>query len=263
MDIQGHIDFDKDELETEFLRKRMDGLSVRLTLAFFFFVALLGVFLTLAYFYIERELENLKREQAEILSPDHVLSQKLAQLSEMGETLSDTIGKQMEELENARKDLKKNADALAARIKALEQAGDLKQAQKTLARLEANEKALTTKLGEMEKNFEALTKLPALVEGIQKENQSLSEKQKGMTTNFQAMQKKQKALEDEIALFPIDSVQKEELDVAVRRQDTERSSLENRVNRKLQQMQVLVDSLRSAPAGTGGISMPKQESLSE
>lgn len=274
MEIGGHLDFNKEDIETEFLRKRLDGLSTRVTLVFFFFVLLLGVFLALAYFYIERELENLKKEQAEILSPDHMLSQKLLQLSEMGNALSEEIKKQTEALEVARQELKKNSDALATRIKSLEQSGDLKQVKASLekleasekalsAKLEANEKAFTAQLAETEKNFDAFTDIPGLVEAAKKENLETANRQKEIVTSLQAMQKKLKSLEDEIALFPIDSVQKEELDAAIRRQDTERTSLETRVNRKLQQMQILVDSLRGTPARSSGAPMPKQENLSE
>lgn len=238
------------DIEVELLRKRMDGFSTRLTLAFFFFVALFAVFLALAYFYIEREIENLKKEQAELLSPDHIFAQKFDQLSGMGDALTEEIKRQTDALETARLDLKKNADALASRIKSLEQSGELKQAKDSLKKLEASQSTLSAKLSEMEKNIASLAAIPARMDEVQKVSAEAVEKQKNLASTLQVLQRKQQSFAEEIALFPIDSVQKSELQAAVRRQDSERANLETRLTRQINQMH-------------GGSSTTRQETLTE
>ncbi|TYT73391.1 hypothetical protein [Desulfobotulus mexicanus] len=273
---------DHTAFETERMQKRIDGLSFRMTLALLVTAGVLaGIFFTL-HSRIQQDMKAIQLQQASVLSDSKPMEQKIFELSARSEDLSDILNKQtqtLNRLQQLMEETQKNSQEQKRTL-----SGQIKEFDRRLASMENQEKPDASILNTLNENMtrtrnslhaeqeerkKLASELAAQVRGnarlkqvqenqknelaqLLKSTKEMEQAQKRDSQLLQNIQKEQQALKKNFEI-PADMARKSDIDNLARRSENERASLENRINRKFQQLQVALDAaLRSgSPAADG------------
>ncbi|MCW7753373.1 hypothetical protein OOT00_05160 [Desulfobotulus sp. H1] len=256
--------------EMERLQKRMDGVSFRLTLAILVIAGLLGGLFFISYSKIRQELKEIQTRQAEVLSGNKPLSQQLfaleAKQEEVAERLSLTRG-MLQTLQNETKQLadrqtqdrseltRKLASVEAREIPDAAAIENLKtqltQTSRSLQTEQGERRKMATELASLKKDHNELrqagesqaTLLAQISKNIQEQEAATRKEIQALRQEQQALRKAQES--------PEGMARKSDLDALARRNENDRIAMENRINRKFQQLQVSLDAaLRGGMPGT-------------
>ncbi|TWI71140.1 hypothetical protein LZ24_02105 [Desulfobotulus alkaliphilus] len=289
---------DHTAFETERLQKRMDGLSFRLTLALLVTAGLLAGILFTLYARVQQDMKAIHLQQAAVLSDSKPLEQKVFELSARFEDLSDILSQQTQALsrlqqlmEETRKNAQEQNKTLSSQIKEFDRrlasvenqekpdAGILKTLSENLTRtrntLQAEQEERKKLAAELAAQTRENTRLRQVQENqknelaqLLKSTKEMEQARKRDTQLLQNLQKEQQNLKNNFEI-PADVARKSDLDNIIRRSENERASLENRINRKFQQLQVALDAaLRGGSPAADGSRTPvapivEQELLTE